>query len=52
VIVDTALNAWYIDSNGRVLPRGNIAPGDRPDRSVSYTHETPEPSEGDESNNA
>jgi hypothetical protein len=49
VIVDTALNAWYIDSDGRVLPQGNI--GDRPDRIVTYTNEPPESHEEGESSN-
>jgi hypothetical protein len=47
VIVDTALNAWYIDTDGRVLPRGNI--GDPPDRIVTYTNEPSEPHEDGES---
>jgi hypothetical protein len=41
VVVDVALNAWHIDDAGRVLPRGNVTPGVRPDTMVTYTHEQP-----------
>jgi hypothetical protein len=41
VIVDAALNAWYIDDAGRVLSRGNVAPGARPGTVVAYTREQP-----------
>jgi hypothetical protein len=41
VVVDVALNAWQIDDVGRVLPRGNVLPGARPDTKVTYTHEQP-----------
>jgi hypothetical protein len=39
VVVDVALNAWYIDDAGRVLPRGNVMSGARPDTTVTSTHE-------------
>ena len=39
VIVDAALNAWYIDDAGLVLPRGNLTPGARHDTVVTYTNQ-------------
>ena len=39
VIVDAALNAWHIDDVGRVMSRGNLTPGARPDTMVTYTNQ-------------